>query len=118
MARNISFSLTTAQFRARTKTVTRRLGWKSLQPGDLLMGCEKCMGLRPGDQIRRLGLIRVVSVRSEQLSAIYMERDGCAAEGFPDMTPAAFVEFFTRHMRAPGDPLVTRIEFEYMEDER
>lgn len=29
MARNISFALTTPQFIARTKTVTRRMGWRT-----------------------------------------------------------------------------------------
>jgi hypothetical protein len=65
--RNISFSLTTEQFKARTKTVTRRLGWTFLEPGTVLMGCEKCMGLKPGEKIVRLGRIRVVSVRRERL---------------------------------------------------
>ena len=39
--RNISFMLTTQQFRNRTKTVTRRMGWWNLKPGDILMGVEK-----------------------------------------------------------------------------
>ncbi len=47
--RNISFSLTERQFMDKSKTVTRRLGWKFLKPGDRLMGCRKCMGLKPGD---------------------------------------------------------------------
>lgn len=63
MARNISFALTTEQFRNRTKTVTRRAGWKFLKAGDILNGCVKCMGLRPGEKIERLGQIRVVDVR-------------------------------------------------------
>lgn len=46
MPRNISFALTTPQFRARTKWVTRRLGWLFLKPGDTLMGVEKGMGLK------------------------------------------------------------------------
>ena len=36
--RNISFALTKQQFLDRTKTVTRRLGWKNLEVGTLL--CE------------------------------------------------------------------------------
>lgn len=60
MPRNISFALTTDQIRDRTKTVTRRKGWKFLKAGDTLNACVKCMGLRPGEQIERLAIIRVV----------------------------------------------------------
>ena len=48
MARNMSFALTTEQFKARTKTVTRRFGWWFLKPGDVVRGVEKAMGLKPG----------------------------------------------------------------------
>ena len=41
----MSFSLTTPQFRAQTKTVTRRKGWVFLNPGDHVLGIEKGMGL-------------------------------------------------------------------------
>lgn len=34
--RNMSFQLTVAAVRGRTKTVTRRLGWSWLEPGTLL----------------------------------------------------------------------------------
>jgi hypothetical protein len=47
--RNISFSITRFQFCDRTKTVTRRLGWAKLKPGDVLMGVEKAMGLKKGE---------------------------------------------------------------------
>jgi hypothetical protein len=52
--RNISFSLTEEQFLDGSKDITRRLGWANLKPGDRLMGCRKCMGLRPGESIVRL----------------------------------------------------------------
>lgn len=65
MPRNISFALTTEQIRNRTKTVTRRLGWKNLKVGQVLNACVKCMGLKPGEQIQRLGQIRVVDVTFE-----------------------------------------------------
>lgn len=64
--RNMSFALTTDQFLAGTKTVTRRLGWKFLKPGDRVMACEKCMGLRKGEKIRRLGEIEIVSVKRDR----------------------------------------------------
>ncbi len=48
--KNISFALTTKQFLDGSKTVTRRLGWANLKPGEILMACEKCMGLGPGGE--------------------------------------------------------------------
>ena len=63
--RNMSFMLTTAQIRAGTKTVTRRLGWKFLKPGDRLMACVKCQGLGKGGKIEKIREIEVVSVRQE-----------------------------------------------------
>ena len=51
MPRNISFALTTQQFKNKTKTVTHRFGWHSLQPGDILCAIEKCMGFKKGEKI-------------------------------------------------------------------
>jgi hypothetical protein len=53
--RNISFALTTAQVRARTKTVTRRVGWTFLKPGDLLQPVVKCRGLKKGERVEKIG---------------------------------------------------------------
>jgi hypothetical protein len=122
MPRNISFALTTEQIRNRTKTVTRRLGWKNLKPGEILQACVKCMGLKPGEKIERLGLIRVVSVRQEALFHLIDCQYGdseAAKEGFPGMTGREFVEMFCRHMKPLSGVMteVTRIEFEYLESE-
>ncbi len=121
--RNISFSLTERQFLDGTKDVTRRLGWLNLKPGDRLMACRKCMGLKPGEQIVRLGEIEVVRVRREPLnrmarfSEIANKEIGYGAteairEGFPDMSGDEFVTMFRRHMKV-RDPrqIITRIEF-------
>lgn len=117
MPRNISFALTTDQIRNRTKTVTRRLGWKNLKVGEVLNACVKCMGLKPGEQIERLGQIRVVSVRREPLNAMRGPYGAMEArrEGFPKMTGTQFVEMFCEHMGGFQDQEVTRIEFEYFE---
>jgi hypothetical protein len=120
--RNISFSMTTDQFKARTKTVTRRLGWTKLGPGDELMACRKCMGLKPGEKIERLGAIRVKSVRRERLSAMTDDLDygfsECALEGFAEHPtfrwPSGFVEFFCGSHACTPDTVVTRIEYEYL----
>lgn len=108
--RNISFQLTTRQFQARTKTVTRRLKWLFVKAGDMLQGCEKCMGIKKGE-IRRLSPIRVLSVRREPLNAI--TQDDVVREGFPEMTPGQFVAMFCRHMNCAPTTEVTRIEFEF-----
>ncbi len=118
--RNISFSLTTEQFKARTKTVTRRLGWLFLKEGDELMACEKCMGLKPGEKIVRLGKIRVVDVRRERIFDICTSADPWGEtrlEGFPKMAAVEFMQMFCKHMRCSPETLVTRIVFEYLENE-
>lgn len=111
MPRNMSFALTTQQIKDRTKTVTRRKGWARLHAGAIVNACVKCMGLRKGQKPERLGLIEIVSVRREPLSAI--DADDVRREGF-DMTPAEFVDMFCRHMGGDRNQVVTRIEFKYL----
>ena len=113
MPRMISFSLTTAQFEARTKTVTRRRGWLYLRAGDVVMGIEKGMGLRKGEKVRRLHPIRIVSARREPLDAITPE--DVIREGFPGWTTAEFIDLYREANGGPADQPVTRIEFEHLE---
>lgn len=121
--RNISFMLTTDQIRARTKTVTRRTGWAKLVPGQLLRGVEKGMGLKAGEKVKELAVIRVVSVRPEPLNAMVNDLDygfsECEKEGFGDHDtlrwPTQFVEFFCNsHRGCKPETVVNRIEFEYV----
>jgi len=120
--RNMSFIMTTQAFRSRSKTVTRRLGWWFLKPGDIVMGVEKSQGLKKGEKVVRLGPIRIVSTRKEQLCDIMLEGfEGTRKEGFPGMEPSYFVGMFYNHnkrkCRAHGvRTLVNRIEFEYLEE--
>ncbi len=107
--RNISFSLTSAQFLSGSKTVTRRLSWARLKAGTRLMGVKKAMGLKKGQKIEQLGALEVLDVRIERLDAI--TRDEVIAEGFPAHEPREFVQMFCEHMRCKPDALVTRIEF-------
>jgi hypothetical protein len=119
--RNISFSLTKEQFRNRTKTVTRRLGWKDLKTGTILCAVEKAQGLKKGERIVRMGLIRVVNVRLEWLYEITDDpeygRAEVVKEGFPDMTPEQFFKFFidSHDFDYPHEK-ITRIKFEYLEN--
>ncbi len=111
--RNMSFALTTEQFKAKTKTVTRRLGWEHLKVGEYVRGVKKCMGLKPGEKIEALGVIKVTDIRRERLDQI--TADDVRREGFPEMTRGGFVFMFCKHMKAQHDTMVTRIEFVYMQ---
>lgn len=112
MPRNISFSMTTPQFLDGSKDVTRRMGWMNLRDGDVLCAVKKSMGLRKGEKMQRLGLIRVVSMRREPLGII--TQDDVVREGFPDWTPEQFIEFFCIGHKCRPSSIVTRIEFEHI----
>ena len=115
--RNMSFALTTPQMLARTKTVTRRLGWRDLEKGTLLQAVEKARGLPKGSKLKKLGVIRVVSVRTEPLSRMQQGRYGkveAQKEGFPDLSGKEFVEQFVESIGCKPSTVVTRIEFEFV----
>lgn len=110
----MSFSLTIEQVKNQSKTVTRRFGWKFLKAGDILNAVEKSMGLKKGEKINKLALIRVVSTRKEPLNRI--TKSDCIKEGFPDHEPENFIDMLQDHYEgqiAP-DTEVNRIEFEYI----
>lgn len=114
MPRLMAVSLTEAQVRDRTKTVTRRVGWRILRAGDQLILCRKVMGRRRGEPLERIVNVEVVSVRREPLDAITAE--DVAAEGFPHMTPAQFVSFFcATHRGCNPRTEVSRIEWRYLD---
>lgn len=111
--RNMSFALTTEQILARTKTVTRRMGWAFLKPGDRIQAIEKGMGLKKGETVRRLAVLRIEQVTREPLVSGLSHVD-VYREGFPNLTPAEFVDMFCRtHKGCTPDTVVTRIEFTY-----
>lgn len=115
----MAFSLTTAQMRARTKDVTRRLGWWNLKPGTLLCAVEEGMGLKAGEKVKRIGMIRVLSVRRERLDQMTCDqgygRAETIREGFDEMTPAQFVTAFcASHRGCTPCSFVNRIEFDHL----
>ncbi len=112
MPRLIAFSLTMQQFIDGTKDVTRRMNWRYLYAGDELTAVVKAMGLKKGEHPVILGRIRVISSRRERLNQI--APDDVRREGFPEMTPEQFVEFFCKANRCKPYAWVTRIEFERM----
>ena len=108
----MSFRLTIKQIKNRTKTVTRRLGWWFLKPGDILNACEKCQGLKKGEHIRKLCQIQVVSTKAEYLNMI--TEDDCKKEGFPHLMTWEFVRMFKEEIGCRGYPKVNRIKFKYV----
>jgi len=71
---------------ARQKTVTRRLGWWFLKPGDVICAVEKGRGLQKREKVKRIAHIRVVSTRAERLDLI--DADDVCREGLSPKTPA------------------------------
>jgi len=63
----MSFALTTAQILNREKRVTRRMGWLNLKPGDRIRAVKKAMGLKKGESIEELAVLKVIDVRREPL---------------------------------------------------
>ena len=113
VARLMSVALTEDAVRARTKTVTRRMGWRHLRPGDRVCLCRKVMGRRPGEPLIRITEVEIVTVRVEPLSAVTAA--DVAAEGFPGRSPAWFIDFFCTHLRVTPDTTVTRIQWRYLD---
>jgi hypothetical protein len=112
MPRLMSVALTTEQVRQRSKTVTRRAGWRMLAAGDQLTLCPKVRGRRRGDPLERIVTVDVISVRRERLDSI--TPPDIVAEGFPGMTVTEFVEFFcSTHRGVSPQDEVTRIQWAY-----
>ena len=115
--RNMSFSITKSQMYERRKSVTRRLGWRFLRPGDVVMAVEKGRGLKKGEQIRKIYPIEILSVRTEPLGGI--TQDDLLLEGFPEMTASEFVRMFcATHRGCTPETLVNRIEFRPVEPDK
>ena len=106
----MSVSHTAAQVEARAKTVTRRLGWRFLKPGDTLTLCRKVMGRKPGEPLERLAEVRVVSVARERLDLI--DDADVRREGFAVSAPS-FVAWFCEVFKVAPETVVTRIAWEY-----
>ena len=110
----MSFMLTTEQIRNKTKTVTRRLGWWFLKPGDIVNACVKCQGLKKGEKIKKICQIRILNTGATILEE--MNKEECVKEGFPKLSPYDFVSMFMVKMKIDIDEEVNRIEFEYVKE--
>lgn len=114
---NMSFMLTTEQMRNQTKSVTRRIGWKTLQPGTIVNACVKCQGLKKGEKIEVIGQIRILKNQPEPLNRMLRLGYGryeAGLEGFPNLTGRMFVEMFCKSMKCKPSQIVQRIEFEHV----
>lgn len=130
MSRLMSVSITEGAVREQRKTVTRRLGWRFLRPGDRLTLCRKVMGRKPGEPLVRLAEVEVISVRRESLFS--MTDEDVAREGvplaYPDgrarfdewwedtglPTATAWITWFAWEMGCYPETEVTRIEWRYL----
>jgi len=116
----MAFSHTTPQILDRSKTVTRRTGWRNVKPGDVIEAVEKLRGLKKGERVRALGVLRVVDVRVEPLSRLVTDaryaEDELPREGFPCWSRDDFIAMFLRVNSLKSTAVkVTRIEFEYVD---
>lgn len=108
----MSFFLTRKQYEQRTKTVTRRLGWANLKPGEQFMGVVKGQGIPKGGKVEKLHAAECVSNRKQPLFMI--SHNDIVREGFPMMSRADFVAMFCKHNKCAPDTIVNRIEFKHL----
>ena len=113
----MSFSMTTEQVRNRTKWVTRRLGWMNIKLGEVHQAIEKGQGLKKGEHVMVICKIIPLSSHWEPLRRLLDDpvygKWEVIREGFPEMSPAEFVEMFCEHNKCTPDIWVNRIEFRY-----
>lgn len=127
MSRLMAVAMTEAAVVAREKTVTRRLGWRFLKPGDRLTLVRKSMGRKPGEPLVRLADVEVVSVRREPL--LYIADEDIARECVPEDLLATIPDdpdvgspalrwatWFASKMGCHLMTEVTRIEWRYLEN--
>jgi hypothetical protein len=115
--RQMSFTQTAPQLLDRSKTVTRRLGWSFLKPGDRVQAVEQAQGLKRGEKVQRIAVLEIVSVTRGLLGDVAHDPQETAREGFPELSPHEFVAMFGRmHRGAVAETPVTRIEFRVVED--
>ena len=113
MSRLMSVALTEQAVRDRRKTVTRRLGWRMLKPGDHLTLCRKVMGRRKDEPLIRICEVEVVDVRRERSGTsrtrTSSERVSTSMSG---RRPIPWTLLRAREVQP--DTEVTRVEWRYL----
>jgi hypothetical protein len=119
----ISVGLTIESVQDQSKTVSRRLGFQKLKIGDLLQPVRKCMGLKKGEAIERIGCpIKVLEIKREPLHKMLDYPDyglsECIKEGLPRLSPREFVALLCKTYKIDTMQPVTRIKWEYTESKK
>ena len=107
----MSFRWTEQQLVAGIKTVTRRLGWWKVRPGDQLLAIRQWQELPKGSHQHILGSILIRGARPERVKDI--TPDDVVREGFPDMTTDQFIAFFCRGHRISPLHVINRIHLAF-----
>jgi hypothetical protein len=110
--RLVSFSHTIEQIRNRTKTMTRRRGFRWATPGMIVQAIDRSPRL--GQGYEKLAVIEFTEVRRGRLDSITPEdvRD----EGFPGMSPEEFTRMFCETFACPSSSeSVTVLRFRYVD---
>lgn len=115
--RIMSVSKTKDQCYSFLKLTTRRTGWWNVKDGEVLQLVEKAQGLPRGAHVVKINKIQVISSRAERLDTLITQpeygRLEMIREGFPDMTPMAFVDMFCEMNKCLPFEVVNRIDFRY-----
>ena len=73
------------------------------------------MGLKRGEEIKRLFMIEVISVTAQPLKALTDDleygKSEMIREGFPEMNPEDFVQMLCKANKKTPNDLCNRIEF-------
>lgn len=109
--RNMAFSLTEQQARDRLKDITRRQAWWKLKVGTLVQQIVKGMGLKKGEKVERIHVIKILDVRAEPVEAI--TKSDVRREGFPDWSRRTFIDFYCHAHRIKPTDICNRIVFQY-----
>ena len=109
--RNMSFFLTTEQYRDGSKDLTRRQGWWFLEPDDQFMGVVKGQGIPKGGKIEKLHSSTVIGTRMERIEDITPE--DVIREGFPGKSTEWFVKMYCKANKVEPWDFCNRIEFKH-----
>jgi len=111
--RNMSFSMTTEQVRNGTRPSPA--AWAGATPTRrTAVGGREGAGLRKGEKIKRIRMIRVVSIEAEPLEDLYEYPDArrrWPARGFRAWSPGSFLHLFCEYNGVTLNGWVNRIEF-------
>jgi len=111
MVRRFVFAVPSPGVENRTKTVSRLSGSVGLIPGALFPAVmrEEAFG---ACHSRPVGRVRILNCRPEPLDQVTEAE--VRREGFPDLTPSAFVDLFRAINGGERGQRVTRVEFEWV----